>query len=147
MMSGGTGKNELSANDTAPMVHKAWGLWAAATTQSYRRRSKERGSAASAVMNSLVRRECDGSAALANASGFKCHHFTPCGGAHQILRHFFGKAEHQLAPAHFRPDFVRANARVNPQHNKIVKQVGAFLDHRLGLAMHRVNDDFDRLFS
>jgi hypothetical protein len=32
--SGGTGKNELSANDTAPMIHIAYGLWAASIHQS-----------------------------------------------------------------------------------------------------------------
>jgi hypothetical protein len=34
MMSGGTGKNELSANDTAPKTHAACGLPAASTHQS-----------------------------------------------------------------------------------------------------------------
>ncbi len=34
MMSGGTGKNELSANDTAPRTHAAYGLPAALTHQS-----------------------------------------------------------------------------------------------------------------
>src|ERR1700733_12141756 len=31
--SGGTGKNELSANDTAPMIHSAYGLCAASRHQ------------------------------------------------------------------------------------------------------------------
>ena len=44
--SGGIGKNELSAKATAVNIATACGLPAAATHQSYKRRSKERGSAA-----------------------------------------------------------------------------------------------------
>src|SRR4051812_47563741 len=39
--SGGTGKNELSANETAPMIQIACGLPAAAMQRSYRRRTSE----------------------------------------------------------------------------------------------------------
>src|SRR3954468_12416644 len=39
--SGGTGKNELSANETAPIIQIACGFPAAAMQRSYRRRTNE----------------------------------------------------------------------------------------------------------
>src|SRR5262245_23921573 len=89
---------------------------------------------------------CDGSAALANAPGFKRNYFTPRRAADKILGDFFRKSEHQLASAHLGPDFVGTHAGVNPQHHEIVQQIGAFLHHGFGLAVHCVDDDLDGLF-
>ena len=38
------------------------------------------------------------------------------------------------------------HARMHPEHHQIVQQVGAFADNRLGLAVHGIDHDFDRLF-
>src|SRR5450759_4875989 len=55
--SGGIGKKELSTNATAVNIPRACFLPAAATHQSYKRRSKERGLAASTVIGTLQVRE------------------------------------------------------------------------------------------
>src|ERR1039458_5334256 len=55
--SGGIGKKELSANATAVNIQIACGLPAAPMHQSYKRRSKERGLAASTVIGTLQVRE------------------------------------------------------------------------------------------
>ena len=45
-----------------------------------------------------------------------------------------------------RPRRPGLDAGRDPEHDQIVEQVGAFLDDRVGLAVHRVDDDLDRLF-
>jgi hypothetical protein len=35
---------------------------------------------------------------------------------------------------------------MHPEHHKIVQQIGAFADHRFGLAVHGVDHHFDRFF-
>src|SRR5674476_834124 len=55
--SGGIGKKELSTNATAVNIPRACFLPAAAIHQSYKRRSKERGLAASTVIGTLQVRE------------------------------------------------------------------------------------------
>src|ERR1700690_4497859 len=132
--SGGIGKKELSTNATAVNIPRACRLPAAATHQSYKRRSKEIGLAASTVIGTLRVRE-GGSAALADAPSFQRHNLTPRRGLYQFLRHFFGNAKHLLAPAHLVPDLVGVDPGMNPEHHEIVQQIGAFADHRFGLAV------------
>ena len=95
---------------------------------------------------STRRENCDGSTALADAPGLQRDNFTPRRRPNQIFWHFFCNAEHQLAAAHFGPDILWTYTGVNPKHHEIVKQVGAFPYHRLGLTVHRIDDDLDRLF-
>src|SRR5665213_3241740 len=74
--SGGIGKKELSANATAVRIQMARRLPAAATHQSYKRRSKL-GFTASTVIGTLQVREKGGSAALSDAPGLQRHDLTP----------------------------------------------------------------------
>src|SRR6185437_10151484 len=101
MISGGTGKNELSANAIAPMVHIACGLCAASMHQSYKRRTGERGAAASTVMGYAVSRDGYGSAALANAPASDRHDLPRRRRLYHFFGQFFGDAEQHFAAAHF----------------------------------------------
>jgi hypothetical protein len=64
-----------------------------------------------------------------------------------ILGQFFGDSEHFLASPHFVPDIVRMDAGVGPKNHEIVEKIGAFADHSIGLAVHSVDHDLDRLFA
>ena len=58
---------------------------------------------------------------------------------------FSASPEQLLAPIHLRPDLLRPDAGLGPEHDEMIEQVGALADHRLAVAVHRVDHDLDRL--
>src|SRR6185312_10910095 len=87
-----------------------------------------------------------GSAALADAPAFDRHDLARRRRLYQFFGQFFGDAEQHFPPPHFGPDVVRTHPRMGPEHHEVVDEIGAFAHNRLGLAVHGVDDDFDRLF-
>src|SRR5215468_7845243 len=85
-------------------------------------------------------------APLANAAAFEHYDFAAGKFLGQLLRHFFGNAKEALAPVHFLPDVFGFDAGSDPQDDEIVDEIGAFLDDRFTIAVHRVDYDLDRLF-
>src|SRR5688500_9672215 len=55
------------------------------------------------------------------------------------LGQLLGNAKQPLAPPHLGPDIPGLDASCDPQHNQVVHEVGAFLDHVLGLAVHGID--------
>ena len=51
-----------------------------------------------------------------------------------------------LAALHLPPDVLGADAGRRPQHRQIIEKIGAFADHRLGLAVDGVDHDLDGFF-
>ena len=94
-------------------------------------------------MNTLKAGKDGGSAALADAPALQRHDFTSRRDLYQIFWHFFGNTEHQLAPLHFGPDIIGMDPGMDPKYHKIIKQIGAFPDNRLGMAAHGVDYDLD----
>src|SRR5579872_1678599 len=112
MMSGGTGKKELSAKATAASAHCACGLPAAPMHQSYRRRSNEGGWAAWAVMTILEGRER--STALADVSRLESDDLASLRRLRKILGDLFRNPEQLFAPSHFVPHVVGVNSDRDP---------------------------------
>src|SRR6202011_4993215 len=64
------------------------------------------------------------------------------GGFRKLLRN----AEHGLAAIHLGPDILGTDAGGGPQHRQVIKQVRAFSDHRLRVAVDGIDHDFDGFF-
>src|SRR5277367_1478973 len=163
MMSGGTGKNELSAKDTQPKTQAAWGLPAVSTHQSYRWRSMG-GSLAGAV-GAVYRRRVRTHLGRASRSAvakpgparqrlpplprptpFQHDDLTTGKIFRHLFRHLLGDAEEPLAAVHFLPDVLRLDAGGDPEHDEIIDQVGALFDDGFAIAVHGVDHNLDGLF-
>src|ERR1700761_4498821 len=55
-----------------------------------------------------------------------------------LFRPLLGNAKKPLAAIHFLPDVFRANAGGDPQHDQVIEEVGAFLDDRFTITIHRI---------
>src|SRR4030081_2617463 len=82
---------------------------------------------------------CEDLVALAGA-GFERDNWSPRDpgrdGFWQFYRRFrqlLGNAKQMLAALHLVPHVFGANPGRGPQHGKIIEQIGAFADHRVGL--------------
>src|ERR1700736_7043069 len=84
------------------------------------------------------------SAAFAQAAGFERDHRAACGAVGHFLGDLLGDAEQPLAAIHFLPDIFGADAGGDPEDDQIVEEIGAFLDHSVAIAVHRVDDYLDR---
>src|SRR5437764_1075146 len=59
---------------------------------------------------------------------------------------FLGNAEQMLALLHLAPDVLRSDTGGGPQYGEIIEKIGALADYRVGLAIDRVDHDFDGFF-
>src|ERR1041384_2055922 len=83
-------------------------------------------------------------APLAFAHAIERYDLAPGRGLGHFLRYLLGNAEEPLTSIHPRPDILGMDAGRHPQHDEVVDQIGAFAHHRVGVAMHGVDDDLDR---
>src|SRR6476646_3367058 len=67
---------------------------------------------------------------LADAATVECDNLAPREDLGGPLRKLLGNPEQALAAVHLGPDVFGMDARGNPEHDQIVHEVGAFLDHR-----------------
>src|SRR5208282_1220094 len=86
------------------------------------------------------------SALFTGATALKDDNFAARAIVGELLGHLLGHPQEPFAPVHLLPDVLRADAGSHPQHHEVVDEVGAFLDHSVAVAVHGIDDDFDRFF-